>query len=121
MTKFVDVPEQFYLKKSKLCYRCSSIWPRVPYQKEGQKVFTIEETVEGLLNSLCEVFEIIGMTLHKHQEVKPSMIRPWLRWERWLGHSGMAVFHDSDGSREEDYRITGMIKVWHPEPFIADD
>ena len=28
---------------------------------------------------------------------------------------------DSDGSREKDYRITGMMKVWHPEPSIAGD
>jgi len=121
MTKAVEHTGQFHPTKNHACDRCLSVWPRVPYQEEGADIFGIEESAETLLTSACEVCQVLGIALQKHKEWKSGMTRPMLRWARWLGHSGRAVFHYPDGTKEGDYRITGMVKVWYPEPSIADD
>jgi hypothetical protein len=121
MTKVINDMEQVHPAKSYTCNRCLSVWPNVPYQEGGTAIFEIEEDAKELLNSACEVCQILGMALQVHQEGDPSMKRPLLRWERWLGHSGVAVFHNSDGTREKKHDQTGIVRVWYPDPSIADD
>ena len=121
MTESIDIPEQLHSKKSNVCDRCLSVWPGVPYQNQGSEIFGIEETPKELLDSACEVCQILGVALQINQEQKPSMTKPVLRWNRWLGYSGVAAFYGSDAIKEEYWRTTGIVKVWSPEPSIADD
>ncbi|KAI4913344.1 hypothetical protein J4E85_010798 [Alternaria conjuncta] len=61
------------------------------------------------------------MALSAYQEEDPSLKRPLLRWERWLGYSGVAAFYDSEGTRERKHGQAGVVKIWYPDPSIADD
>ena len=121
MAELVDIPDQLHPKKSHVCDRCLSVWPGVPYQNQGSEIFGIEETAKELLESACEICQILGTELQVHQEQKPSMTKPVLRWNRWYDHSGVAVFYDFDDNIEGHYLTTGMIRVWSSEPSIADD
>jgi hypothetical protein len=114
-------PEQFHPEKSHTCDRCLAVWPKVLFNEYSADIFKIEEKAEELLLSACNLCQILGMAMQVHQDETPSLEWPFLlRWERRLGHSGVAIFHDSNDIRRGDSGRPGIVKVWYSGSSRAD-
>lgn len=113
-------PEQMRSEVTHLCDRCLAVWPRVPFYEDGAEIFRIEEKVEELLNSTCQVCQILGIAMRVHQERSPSLERPLLCWSQESDRSGAAVFQYSKKTRKGNRLQSATINVWYPKSSIPD-